>query len=517
MSKRDDKKPETTPQALPAHTQQFVLRRRELLRSAILGGLGYGALAGLKRAGMPGVKAFLKQAMQRPGYFAMDAAEIIADALRGGPSLLMISEALADGTSSGPGVFRVFYQTSHDIRNELCLVSNGSMYNPQNTLNFASTQSMLGGQIQPAPAPFTILNQWAYQLFTTGQITGNTPFPGITPGPALTSDQLANVSLIASIGLSGSAGIHQSGNVPNVGTLEYSMLQSYANYSPIGSVTINNTIIDSSGGVNNPGTDVRGFLGSVNVPGNYLSRASSNNPVFALDALTGYPQVSNVRSQMIDAYQLLKSQLTSIQAYGGQAGQPFTTYGSRAMEGLTAMQMYADLFKAGLANIGSTGMNSFDFHATDATRTPNGTVGNMLTETSQALAGLYYITQAAFAAKKDCIVYFMTCSNRSQDWVVDDNHVSTLTWVIKGSGSSSQFKNLPQQLVLIPDGAGQTYVEGPGNFTPNYSGQDAQTLGLTGSTPTVGSIESGIVQAAGNAIGQTPSMTLVSPAAKLTG
>ena len=96
----------------------------------------------------------------------------------------------------------------------------------------------------------------------------------------------------------------------------------------------------------------------------------------------------------------------------------------------------------------------------------------------------------------------------------DDSHVSTITFIIKGSDNSS-YKSLPAQLVLMPDNAREVYAEGPGNGVASYSGADAEQLGMTGNS-TVGRIEAGIVRSAGASIDQEPAMTLESPPAKLT-
>src|SRR5690606_17164552 len=141
------------------------------------------------------------------------------------------------------------------------------------------------------------------------------------------------------------------------------------------------------------------FVSAVDIPAVYMSRKQKDNPVRALDELTGSSQVKAIRDQMLDAHKLLTDQLANIKTYADMSTRSFGEYGQKRMEGLAAMMMFADLFQTGLATIGSVGMNSFDFHAPDALRTPSGNNGNMLTESAQALAGVFHIAKAAFASK----------------------------------------------------------------------------------------------------------------------
>lgn len=490
-------------------------QRRDFLKAVLLGSAGFGTYSFLRRQGPAGVADFLHALGRRmPGVQPLHAAEILADALRFGPSLLTVSNALAQASSSAPAVFRVFYATSHDIRNDLCLVDHGGVYNPFNTLAYGGAAAGLQGKIQPAAAPHPIMNAWAYALLTTGKINGQTDFPNIAAKSPFTDDERNKISIITVVGQTGSEGIHRRGAIPRVGSLEYAALTSFKNYSPIGSVSLNTPIIDASGGVNNPGTSVAGFINAIDVPAVYMSREKEDNPVRALDDLTGNKQVKEVRDQMLDAHLLLTQQLANIKGYVGVAGTPFANYGNRAMEGLASMMMFADLFKNGLATVGSTGLTSFDFHATDALRAPTAQLGNMLTETAQAWAGAFHIGRACFDAKKDAIVHFTTCSNRNETWVNDDSHVSTITVIFKGS-ESSPFKDVPAQLSLLPDNIKQVYAEGPGNGQPTYSGEDAEKLKLKGGGVTVGRMEAGIIKAIGKALDQTPAMPVEEPAAEI--
>lgn len=485
----------------------FRLARRDMIRSACLGGMGiYGSHIlhelGLSRfiAGLPGVRF-------------LHAAEVWADAINFGPSLFHVARAYAQNTSN-PAVFRVFYETSHDIRNELCLVGYGPQYSPFRALNFGAAGQSLQTLIQPAPAPHTILNTWAYRLLTTGKIDGQTPLTQGIDATPLSPGEIQRISVIAAVGMTGGQGVHQQAAIPRVGTFEYAMLKAYPGYSPIGSVSLGNRIIDAAGGIHNPGSNVGGFVNAIDAPATYLSRMQSpENPVRAIDALAGDPSVAQVRDQMLDAHNLLVAQLQSMRRYTTLADQTFATYGQRTLEGLAGMMLFAELFKQGLATIGSTGLKSFDFHATDALRMPNGDSGNMLTESTQALAGTYYIARAAFDAKRDAVVHFTTCSNRSENWVDDDSHVSTVTFIIKGS-ESSPFGKVPPQVLLLPDAIGTTYAEGPGSGVGTYSGADAQSLKLTGNL-TVGRLEATLVRAVGKAIGKESAHQLEEPAGQL--
>jgi hypothetical protein len=491
------------------------LARREFIKMCALGAAGIGGMAWLRGAGAPGVEAIWRAAARRwPGLATFDAADLIADALGLGPSLALIGEARAQDVASAPAVFRVFYATSHDIRNELCLTDYGNVYNPFTTLNYGAAGQSLQGKVRKAPEPHSILNEWAYKLVTTGKIDGTTAFPGVADKPALTSQELAKLSVIAAVGMTGSEGIHQRAAIKRVGTLEYAVLQSFPNISPVGGVAIGLPVVDAAGGVVDPGRTLGEFAATIDVPDTYMSRAATaDNPVRALDGLVGDKRVREARDRMLDAHNALLTQLTAIKGYATLAGTSFNTYGARNMQGLASMLMFSGLFEAGLAKVGAVGMPSFDFHATDALRMPNGQLGNMLTESSQALAGVFHIAKAAFAAQKDAIVHFTTCSNRNQTWVNDDSHVSTVTFIIKGS-PNSPFMDVPAQMTLLPDNMAQTYAEGPGSGAAPYSGADAVRLQLNGQL-TVGRLEATLVEAVGKAVGKAPTASLETPAGKL--
>jgi len=381
-----------------------------------------------------------------------------------------------------------------------------------NQLNFAAKGGQLAGLNKESPIP--ILNEWAFQLLTTGKIYGTSNFADIEEKAALTEDEIDKISVIGSVGMTGTAGVHRNGNIPNVGTLEYAMLNAYKGYSPIGSVSLNAPIIDAAGGINSPARTIASFASSIDVPGIYMSRDQVDNPVRALDDLTGSKRVKVVRDQMLDAHKLLSEQIQKIQTYSTMGDKTFNEYGQRNLQGLASMMMFADLFEAGLATIGSVGMDTHDFHATDALRSPSGAKGNMLTETSQALAGAFHIAKAAFASKKDAIVHFTTCSNRSADWVKDDSHVSTITLIFKGS-ERSKMDGLSSSIALVPDTIRSMYAEGPGASKPTYTNSDAEDIKLTGEV-TVGRLEATIVSAAGKCIESNPDIALEEPVGKLT-
>lgn len=504
------KKPETD-QKNQVNRIRNIMQRRDFMRAAMLGSIGLGSMSFLKHYGPGQLGKILTNGFGGHSLPSLNAMDILADALNYGASLGVIGEAMAAGNTSAPAVFRVFYQTSHDSRNELYLMDQGNQYNPMGSLNFAGKTTALAGLTQQSEIP--ILNQWAFQLLTTGKMYGTTAFTGVADKPALTADEISQISVMGSVGLTGTAGVHRNGNIPGVGSLEYAMLKAYSGYSPIGSVSLNNPIIDASGGVNSAEVGVSQFVSAVDVPAVYMSRDQKDNPVRALDELTANAQVKAVRDQMLDAHKLLTDQLANIKTYAAMSSQTFAEYGQRPMEGLAAMMMFADLFGAGLATIGSVGMKTFDFHATDALRMPQNANGNMLTESAQALAGTFHIAKAAFAAKRDAIIHFTTCSNRSANWVQDDGHVSTITFVIKGS-DDSKMENLPASLAILPDNVQQVYAEGPGNGRPTYSGSDAKEVELDG-VNTVGRVEGTIVRTAGKIIDQTPAIATEEPAGKL--
>jgi hypothetical protein len=90
-----------------------------------------------------------------------------------------------------------------------------------------------------------------------------------------------------------------------------------------------------------------------------------------------------------------------------------------------------------------------------------------------------------------------------------------LTFIIKGAGSSSPFKDVPKQTLLIADNAKSTYAEGSeSGDAPSFTSPAALQLGV-GATGLVGSLEAGIVKAIGKSIGETPAVPLLSPAAKI--
>ncbi|MBM4252303.1 MAG: hypothetical protein FJ146_10055 [Deltaproteobacteria bacterium] len=503
------------------HQELLIMERRGFLRSALLGGLGYGAYSFLKHKGVNHVASFVQDAMLRTGASPLHAIDVINDALRGGPSLLSLSRAMAAGAQQKPAVFHVFYRMSHDIRHELNLLDYGPQYNmfgtgslnaKTNPDNIAQTLAM------KAPGSLNLLNKWAYDILTTGKVDGpngtRVPLGGsAADSPALDASKITNMSIIAGVGMPGSQKVHGNALTPGYGNLEYLVQQAFANYSPVGSVIFGTSAFDGTGAVQVPGKKVKQFISAIDSPGGYMPRDKVDNKVTLFDDLTGSAAVKQIRTQMLDAHAALKQKLQAIQQYGAMADMTFGNFGTRNLEGFAGMRVFAELFEAGMANLGSVGLLSHDHHEADILRQPDGDTGNMLSETAQALAGTYYIAQAAFAAKRDAIVHLSTCSNRSQNWVDDNQHVSTLTIIIKGSGSSSPFAAVPPQTLLIGDNAKSVYAEGP-KESPVFTSATAKQLGV-GAAGLVGSLEAGIVEAVGKATGAQPAIQLITPTAKI--
>lgn len=481
--------------------------RREFIGSILKGITGLGGYEMLRELGL----ATLIEKL--PASRCIHALELMSDALNFGPSLFRVTQALAE-ENNNPAVFRVFYKTSHDIRHELCLTDWGRQYNPLRSLDFGDRGQNLQGLIQPGPPPHSILNAWAHKLLTTGKIDGLMPLSTDLETSPLTQDEIERISVIGAVGVAGGQGIHRQAAVPDVGTLEYAILRAFPDYSPIGSVTIGHSIINAAGEVSSPEANLASFIDSIDTPGNYISSTKSReNILYALDDLVGDKFVRKMRDQMMDTHQLLFNQLQNLRKLQEIGRQTFSNYGSRSLEGLATMVMFADLFKQGLATIGSVGLDSFDFHATDALRLPEANTGNMLTESAQALAGTFYIAKAAFEAQRDAIVHFTTCNNRSENWIEDDQHVSTVTFIIKGS-KMSPFRNTASQRLLMPDNAKVVYAEAPGNSLGVYSSLDAKALGLTGQL-TIGQVEATLVQAVGQVIGKKSGYALEPKAGKI--
>ena len=131
------------------------MNRRQLLRNALLGSLGYGAMAGLNKYGtVAGLNGWYEKfRAANPWAEGLDAITVLTDALQGGPSLLFVSQAMAQGPAN-LAFLDIFMSTSADVRNYINISDFGNANNPLRTLNGWDTNTWVRDNITKTDSRF---------------------------------------------------------------------------------------------------------------------------------------------------------------------------------------------------------------------------------------------------------------------------------------------------------------------------------------------------------------------------
>jgi hypothetical protein len=484
------------------------INRRNLLRAALLGTAGYGAMAGLKQFGVSAGLAEWYAAFRRqnPWCEGMDALAVLEDALRGGPSLVFVSQALANGMPK-VAFLDVFMSTSFDSRNFLNVSAFGKANDPLQTLTFGSMNSSVSELIVTHPAfADAKVNKLFGDMVLTGKYKMNGAPTVIRGFESLVKDippsKIAMTSFVSYQG----TGVHQNGQIPGAGSVAH-MIQASGQLSPIG-VAAFGTVQVRDGGPNGgsliaSGKSSGAFIESLGqlisksyVPkNNDKAEGSERNKLRMFDDLNGSAEAANVRSQWLENLARIESEIQALKTgYSTLGTNTFNALGTINCDRAAAMAVAAKLAETGLCTVSSVGIGTPDFHRPDANRAPSGDSGNMYTAIVEAAVGINVWANSLIAKGMDGVAFIRTCSGRSDDWVQDSSTVSSIAVIVKGSyggplGSIQSAYYGPQSTATFVDQGTKEWAQG--------------VMGLDGGTQTAGSIDGTVAEAVLSAAGQS--------------
>lgn len=426
--------------------------RRQLLRNALLGALGYGAMSGLSHYGFAnGLNNWYEKfRAANPWFEGLDTLTVLKDALDGGPSLLFVSEAMAQGAA--PIAFLdIFMATSADPRNYLNLSSFGNDNNPLRTLSFGTMNSWLTSNLVRTDERFgdASVNKFFTEMVLTGRYRmtdggAQMTLPGFESlvSPASSPIDPKLISFTSFVSYAGT-GVHQAGATVN-GSIAH-LIQASAQLSPIGVAAFNSvSVIGQNGATLAGGRSSESFVKTLDalITKGYVDKNRANrgtkhrsNPFDALNGSTGAAQL---RDRWLENLGFIEDEVAALKANYMTLGKgTFNAFGNINVDRAASIAIAAKLAGARLGTVATVGMNSFDFHAPDANRSPDGDTGNMVTCTMEAAIGLNVWARTLIEKKMDGVAFIRTCSGRNENWVNDSSTVSSLAIYVKGSGSGS--------------------------------------------------------------------------------
>lgn len=477
------------------------MNRRNLLRSAILGGLGYGALSALQQYGLKNGLAqwYAQMRAQNPWLEGMDALAVLEDALRGGPSLIFVSEAMAQGLPK-VAFLDVFMATSFDPRNYLNLSNMGNGNNPLQTLTFGSMNSSVTDFIKTHDNfKQAKVNQFFGDLVLTGKYKMNgspTVINGFAPLISANGLPPNKISMTSFVSYQGT-GVHQRGQIPGAGSVAH-MIQASGALSPIGVAAFGAVqVVDGSGSIVSGGKSSGAFISSLDqlikegyVPKvNDVKDSSAKNRIRIFDELNGHEDAKKVRDQWLGSLERIRSEVGALKTdtYNRLGTNMFNAFGNINADRAASMTVAGKLASSGLCTVASVGIGTPDFHRSDANRAPAGDEGNMVTAIVEAGIGIHVWAKSLIDAKMDGVAFIRTCSGRSADWVNDSSTVSSLAIIVKGSDAGplhsiqSEYYGPMQVNNFVDDGtkpwAGGTFGLDAGNqMAGSIDGAIAETV-----------------------------------------
>lgn len=503
------------------------MNRRQLLRNALLGSLGYGAMASLNKYGtIAGINGWYEKfRAANPWAEGLDAITVLTDALQGGPSLLFVSQAMAQG-SANLAFLDIFMSTSADIRNYLNLSSFGNDNDPLRTLGGLQSNSWVSSNITKTDTRFgeAKVNQFFTELILTGRYRMGDGQPMTLPGfeslvspvgSPIDPSKISFASFVSYVG----TGIHQDG-ATGQGSIAH-LIQANAQLSPIGVSAFGRTsVIGSSGATLATGRTSSNFVGILDalIAESYVDKdgKGKQNRSNVFDSLNGNAQAAAMRKQWLANLEEIRKEVQELKTGYGELGKGlFNALGETHVDGAASIAIAAKLASAKLGTVSTVGLDTFDFHAPEANKAPtytmrNGEVdprvndkGNMITATIEAGIGLNVWAKALIDKKMDGVAFIRTCSGRDEDWVEDRSTVSSVAVFVKGSGGG------PVQTIANayygPERA-NSFVE---NQTMDWAGG---VLGMDAGAKTAGIIDGTIAEFVVNAAGKSME---ISPAARL--
>lgn len=493
--------------------------RRQMLRNAILGGLGYGALSGLNKYGLTSAldNWYADLLRSHPWSEGMDALTVLKDALEGGPSMLFMNRALAQGAPK-VAFLDVFMATSADVRNYLNLSDFSNDNNPLQTLNFGTQNTWVTSNLTQTDTRFgdSKVNKFFTELILTGRYrmtpTGaQQTLPGfdtmVSPvNSPIDPSKIAFASFVSYAG----TGVHRQGATAE-GSIAH-LIQMNSRMSPIGVSAFGAVSVVGTGGATlASGRSSEQFVDVMDqlISQSYVDKsgrgtANRSNP---FDALNGNAEAVALREQWLANLEKIRTEVSALQTtFGGTnplGNRMFNAFGNISVDRAASIAVATRLATSGLGTVSSVGLRSFDFHQPDANRAPNGGNGNMITCTIEAGIGINVYAKALIDAKMDGVIFVRTCSGRNENWVNDSSTVSSIAIFVKGSGGG--IINSMSNAYYGPASA-TAFVENSTMMWPEG------VLGLSSGAKNANIVDGTIAELVVNAVGGNLS---VSPAATL--
>jgi len=491
------------------------MNRRQLLRNALLGSLGYGAMASLNKYGtIAGINGWYEKfRAANPWAEGLDAITVLTDALQGGPSLLFVSQAMAQGPAN-LAFLDIFMATSADVRNYLNLSSFGNDNDPLRTLNGWDTNTWVRDNITKTDTRFgdAKVNRFFTELILTGRYRMNGGQPMTLPGfenlvsPAGSPIDPSKISFASFVSYAGT-GVHRQGATAE-GSIAH-LVQANAQLSPIGVSAFGSVSVVGSGGATlAAGRSSSDFVGTLDalIAESYVDKdgKGEQNRSNVFDSLNGNAQAAALRKQWLANLEEIRKEVAELRTnYSTLGSGTFNGFGQINVDRAASIAIAAKLASAKLGTVSSVGLNSFDFHRPDANRMPNGNRGNMITATMEAGIGLNVWAKSLIDKNMDGVAFIRTCSGRDEDWVQDRSTVSSVAVFVKGSGGG------PVQTIANayygPERA-NSFVE---NQTMDWAGG---VLGMDAGAKNANIIDGTIAEFVVNAAGKSMD---ISPAARL--
>lgn len=428
------------------------MNRRQLLRNALLGSLGYGTMTSLSKygafAGLNGWYDSFRAA--NPWAEGLDAITVLKDALQGGPSLLFVSQAMAQGAPN-VAFLDIFMSTSADVRNYLNLTDGdsfgglGGSNDPRKSLTGWDTNTWVRDNITQTDSRFgdAKINKFFTELILTGRyrVSGGQALtlPGFESlvSPAGSSIDPSKIAFASFVSYAGS-GIHEQGATAE-GSIAH-VIQANSQMSPIGVSAFGSVSVIGSGGATLfAGRSSANFVGTLDalIAQSYVDKDNkgTQNRSSVFDGLNGNRQAAALREQWISNIEEIRKEVLELKNnYLALGDQMFDGFGQIKVERAASIAIAAKLARTKLGTVSSVGLDSFDFHNPDANRAPSGDRGNMITCTMEAGIGLNVWAKSLIDSKMDGVAFIRTCSGRSEDWKDDKSTVSSVAVFVKGSG-----------------------------------------------------------------------------------
>lgn len=491
------------------------MNRRQLLRNALLGSLGYGAMSSLNKYGtIAGINGWYEKfRAANPWAEGLDAITVLTDALQGGPSLMFVSQAMAQGAAD-LAFLDIFMSTSADIRNYLNLSEFGNENNPLQKLNGWDMNTWVRDNITQTDSRFgeAKVNKFFTELILTGRYRTSAGQAMTLPrfeslvssaDSPIDPSKIAFASFVSYAG----TGVHRQGATAE-GSIAH-LIQANSQLSPIGVSAFGSVSVVGSGGATlAAGRSSANFVGTLDalIAQSYVDKdnAGKANRSNVFDNLNGNAQAAALRKQWLSNLEEIRKEVASLKNnYATLGGETFNGFGQINVDRAASIAIAAKLASAKLGTVSSVGLDSFDFHEPDANRAPNGDRGNMITATMEAGIGLNVWAKALIEKEMDGVAFIRTCSGRSADWVEDRSTVSSVAVFVKGSGGG------PIQTLANayygPKSASQ-FVE---NQTMDW---DNGVLGMDGGAKNANIVDGTIAELVVNAVGKSMN---ISPAARL--